>query len=45
MLLKTGLVKKRQGEKIEEVLISDYEKKNSRELKNMWIIQYYTKKN
>jgi len=35
------VIGKRQGEKIEELLISESEKKYAKELKHMWVIDYY----
>ena len=39
---KQKIVGLRQGEKIEETLITQEEKKNAQEKNNMWIIQQYS---
>ncbi len=38
---KQKIVGLRQGEKMEEILITDEEKNKAKELKNMWVIRYY----
>lgn len=39
---KHKVIGKRQGEKMTEVLITDEEKANAKERKNMWIIKHYS---